>query len=102
MDVGRCSVSIFFSQFFSTSGGSAFDFPNFSFVILGIFCCFGQGSGRLGGPLGVALAPLPSFLLASVGVSRSASVFRDEIVRRSRPLWFEWIGVTDSRECIHY
>ena len=80
----------------------SFNFPDFSFVILGIFYCFRQNSEHLERPLEVALTPLPSFLLTSIKMSKSASVFKDKIVQRSRPLWFEWIKVTDSKEYIHY
>jgi hypothetical protein len=58
-----------FMQFFSTSKKSAFNFPDFSFVILGIFYCFRQNSEHLERPLEVALTPLPSFLLASIKMS---------------------------------
>jgi hypothetical protein len=73
-----------------------------AFVILGIFYCFRQNSEHLERPLEVALTPLPSFLLTLIKMWKSASVFKDTIVQRSRQLSFEWIKVTDSKESIHY
>jgi hypothetical protein len=47
---------------------------------------FGENSEHLERPLEVALTQLPSFLLTSIKMSKSACAFKDKIVQRSRQL----------------